>query len=46
MHMEVFFDGIDFLTEQHKAKNVIGCKFPKNEKRPLAHKIRLLIHLI
>lgn len=27
-----FFDVIDFLTGQHKAKNEICCKFPKYEK--------------
>lgn len=33
-----FFDGIDFLAGQHKAKNVIGGKFPKNEKLLMALK--------
>ncbi|MHA8053910.1 hypothetical protein [Aquirufa sp. OSTEICH-129A] len=36
--MKVFWAGIDFLAGQHKAKNVIGCKFPKNEKLLLALK--------
>jgi site-specific recombinase XerD len=32
MRIDSLFDGIDFLAGQHKEKNVIWCKFQKNEK--------------
>lgn len=36
MRKEFFFDVMGFLAGQHKAKNVIWCKFPKKEKLLLA----------